>query len=212
MNKQPKRPARRPRYDTADKQSAILKAGEKLFLRDGFHKTSVDAIALDAKVSKRTVYGYFENKEKLFAAIIADICSEVLPASAVDFESDDVEANLARIGAAFLTTVYSPRQRRLIRTVVAEARQHPEIGAMMFEGPVTRSHGMVRAYLENLAAKGILHFEYPEIAGAQFVGLLKTDIQLRMLFNYPLRPTKDEIDRIARSSAHIFLHGALVRR
>lgn len=47
------------------KRAAILVAARELFLRDGFERTSMDAVAAQANVSKRTVYDYFGDKERL---------------------------------------------------------------------------------------------------------------------------------------------------
>src|ERR1700722_19192432 len=54
------------------KRSDIARAALRLFLRDGFARTSVDAIADEAGVSKRTIYNHFGDKENLFLSIIGD--------------------------------------------------------------------------------------------------------------------------------------------
>ncbi|WP_433927469.1 TetR/AcrR family transcriptional regulator [Sorangium cellulosum] len=58
------------REGSAQKRSAILVAARELFLSDGFDRTSVDAIAARAGVSKRTVYDYFGDKEALLLAVV----------------------------------------------------------------------------------------------------------------------------------------------
>ena len=53
-----------------DKRSTILRAAHKLFLRDGFSATSMDAVTQEAGVSKATVYAHFDSKQRLFEALI----------------------------------------------------------------------------------------------------------------------------------------------
>ena len=53
------------REGSTQKRSAILTAARDLFLADGFDRSSVDAVAARAGVSKRTVYDYFGDKEAL---------------------------------------------------------------------------------------------------------------------------------------------------
>jgi len=48
------------------KRAAIESAAHALFLRDGYARTSVDAVAREAGVSKRTVYDYYGDKQRLF--------------------------------------------------------------------------------------------------------------------------------------------------
>lgn len=200
---------RAQRRDSQLKIKAILKAATKLFLRDGFAATSMDAIALAANVSKRTVYGHFGNKKDLFAAIIRDLCSDVLPPfTALPDNSEDVEDRLTRIGVAFLTRVYAQEQIRLFRTVVTESRIYPEIGEMMFEGPISRSNHVIADYLREMQARRKIELDDADLAAVQFLGMLKTDIHIRLLFNQKLKLDQADIENIARRSARLFLYGA----
>ena len=203
---------RRPRKDSQLKAAAILKAAKELFLRDGYSDTSMDAVALEAGVSKRTVYGHFGNKEDLFAEIIREMCSDVLPSDVArkDEDSHNVEEHLTRIGTVFLAAIYGEEQIRLFRTIVSDSRIYPEIGRMMYEGPVMASNRVVHAYLEKMVKKGVLALNDTELAAAQFLGMLKTDIHLRLLFNHRLVLSGSDIEALARKCARLFLHGALV--
>ena len=53
-----------------EKRAAILQAARELFARDGYDRTSMDAIAARAKVSKRTVYDYYGDKRGLLLAVV----------------------------------------------------------------------------------------------------------------------------------------------
>ena len=59
------------------KKELIVAAARKLFASEGFGAISMDAIAAEAGVSKRTVYNHFDNKETLFGEIMIDICHEL---------------------------------------------------------------------------------------------------------------------------------------
>ena len=54
------------------KGEAIAQAALRLFLRDGYERTSVDAIAAEAGVSKRTIYNRYGDKENLFRSVLQD--------------------------------------------------------------------------------------------------------------------------------------------
>ncbi|GAA1010809.1 hypothetical protein Aple_066150 [Acrocarpospora pleiomorpha] len=54
------------------KRAAILAAARELFVRHGVDRVSVDAVAAQAAVSKRTVYDYFGDKRRLFLALLSD--------------------------------------------------------------------------------------------------------------------------------------------
>ena len=47
------------------KREQIIQAAKLLFLKDGYKRTSMEAIRAEAQVSKPTLYNHFENKEAL---------------------------------------------------------------------------------------------------------------------------------------------------
>ncbi|WP_280184396.1 TetR/AcrR family transcriptional regulator, partial [Nocardia gipuzkoensis] len=49
---------------------AILDAGERLFLTQGFQATTVEQLATEADVAVGTLYGHFGGKEGVYAALI----------------------------------------------------------------------------------------------------------------------------------------------
>ncbi|MBB5936912.1 TetR/AcrR family transcriptional regulator [Streptomyces zagrosensis] len=62
--------AGRPAGRLSAKREAILRAAVEVFLREGYARASVDAIAEEAGVAKQTVYNHFGDKERLFLAAV----------------------------------------------------------------------------------------------------------------------------------------------
>ncbi|BAY87021.1 TetR family transcriptional regulator protein [Calothrix parasitica NIES-267] len=58
-----------------EKVEAILQGAMQEFLKHGFAATTMDRITAAAGVSKTTVYSYFQDKEKLFIALIECLIS-----------------------------------------------------------------------------------------------------------------------------------------
>jgi AcrR family transcriptional regulator len=52
------------------KRMAIVAAARQAFLDSGYSETSMDGIAEAAKVSVKTIYRHFENKDELFSAVM----------------------------------------------------------------------------------------------------------------------------------------------
>lgn len=73
---------------TNEEEIILIKAREK-FMRDGFHKTTMDEIAADLRMSKKTIYKYFPSKEKLMNAAIAFLQKQILAQINKILESDD---------------------------------------------------------------------------------------------------------------------------
>ncbi|MDA9976230.1 TetR/AcrR family transcriptional regulator [Alphaproteobacteria bacterium] len=56
------------------KRELVVDFACRLFLKDGYGLNSMDLVATYTKVSKRTVYSYFQNKELPFIDIMEDMC------------------------------------------------------------------------------------------------------------------------------------------
>lgn len=52
----------------SEKHESILAAAERLFVRYGFKKTTIEDVAAEAGVGKGTIYSYFRGKEELLLA------------------------------------------------------------------------------------------------------------------------------------------------
>jgi len=50
----------------------ILRYAQEKFHKEGFYKTSMDEIAKDLQISKKTIYKYYPSKEKLVEHVVTD--------------------------------------------------------------------------------------------------------------------------------------------
>lgn len=193
------------------KYRAILKAATEVFTTQGFAQASMDVIAERAQVSKRTVYHHFETKQELFAAVVQTLCANVVPPSleSLEIETSRPEHVLRELGIQFLQGIYDPEQIELFRTIATDARTFPELGALMFDGPVTRSEQLVAQYLQHLASNDVLRVTSPVLAAGQFLGMIKTNLHVRLLLKPRTTVSAQEIKTIVESSVDLFLHGAL---
>ena len=67
-------------------RTAMIAAAHRLFSERGFDGASVDAIAVEAGVSKPTVYRHFESKELLFNAALQSVLEKLPSAEAMVLE------------------------------------------------------------------------------------------------------------------------------
>jgi len=99
---------REKRYQT------IFEAAEKLFARQGFHKTSMEQVADQAEVSVGTVYFYFKNKEDLLVHLIDAIGYQLRNLLGKEFTSSDGSLDgLARAGQVFFDEFCTKHPERL---------------------------------------------------------------------------------------------------
>ena len=53
-----------------EEKQKILEGSSRIFLFEGFYKTPMDEIAGQLKVSKKTIYKYFDSKETLIKEVV----------------------------------------------------------------------------------------------------------------------------------------------
>src|SRR5438067_177322 len=113
------------------KHEAILRAATEVFLREGYARASVDAIAAAAGVGKQTVYGHFGSKQQLFLAVVEEARANagVGPDSrdTVIRDTGDTRTDLEAAGERLLRAILDPRHAALHRLTIAELTHHPEL-------------------------------------------------------------------------------------
>jgi AcrR family transcriptional regulator len=94
-------------------QNKIIEMTEEKFFRDGFYKTTMDEVASEIKMSKKTIYKFFPSKEDLVTAIakhfMAGVKSKVVPALNSDKNAIEKLAELNSILAKISQKVSTKR-------------------------------------------------------------------------------------------------------
>ena len=126
----------------------ILWTAKNVFLEVGFERASMDVIASRAKTSKRTLYAHFENKEKLYFAVIGLVRELVVSKLKLpgDYPGDATEA-LVMFCGRFLEILLYERTIQMCRLSIAEAARFPEGSTLYFEVIFSVPHERLAAYL-----------------------------------------------------------------
>ncbi|MGE3771972.1 MAG: TetR/AcrR family transcriptional regulator, partial [Gammaproteobacteria bacterium] len=184
-----------------EKRGAILAAAAGLFLEQGFERTTVEAIAARAGVSKLTVYSHFEGKEGLFKALIVEKCNEHFEAR--DFAELAVlgpHEALARIAGGFLSLMYHPDVLSLHRVLMTAARQDASMNVTFWDtGPAPTIDSLARL-LKRFDAAGELRVPNAQVAADQFLSMLKGVDHLRVLLNVGEIPGARRLKTIANDT------------
>jgi AcrR family transcriptional regulator len=115
----------------------------------GFERASMDVVASRAETSKRSVYVNFENKEKLFLAIIELVRGLFLNRLRMpgDYSDKSAEA-LALFCGQYLEILLYRASIQMIRVSIAEADRFPEQASQYFDQLFTQVHARINAYLK----------------------------------------------------------------
>lgn len=114
---------------TIDRRTDILDAAFEVFARKGFNKATMDDIALEAGVSKGTIYLYFASKRKLFLAMYGHMMSSYAnDASAVFNAQASPPEQLRQLLMLFARKVVeNPNMGKLLPDLTVQAMQSEEL-------------------------------------------------------------------------------------
>jgi len=190
------------------KRELIVAAARKLFLEAGFGATSMDAIAAQANVSKRTVYSHFRDKESLFAAIMGDMC-RIIGGSSPDepIPDEEPEKVLKAVGLHILHSVLEPEALDVFRVVLAENATFPELGKAFWDAGPEVMKNFLAGYLSELDRRGILSIPDVDLAAYQFMGMIKWPCHIRLLFGAGKPPTEKELAAALNQAVSTFVNG-----
>jgi TetR/AcrR family transcriptional regulator, mexJK operon transcriptional repressor len=189
------------------KHQAIAAAALMLFARDGYERTSVDAIAAEAGVSKRTVYSHYGDKENLFLSVLNDTYGamrdrvrDIVDRNLRDV--DDVESALsACIHEIVGSITRAPERGSLVRLVMSEAPHFPALLQMWHNRGIVP---IIAEPLAKLAASGALQASDPAQAAEHLSALTFGQVNNKsMMGAIPLSDA--ESDRIISSGIDVFM-------
>jgi TetR/AcrR family transcriptional regulator, mexJK operon transcriptional repressor len=205
----PDRTAARPALSVSERKRAdIRRAALHLFTRDGYERTSVDAIAAEAGVSKRTVYNHYGDKESLFISVVQDTLATMMGAlrEVVDrtmSEPGDLEQSLTGFVRDVCRTLLRSAERvALIRLIITEGSRFPVLAEPWRQrGMVT---DVIAGPLARLGAEGRLDIEDAREAARHLSALTLGQINGRSLFGV-VELTDAEADDVITGGVRVFL-------
>ena len=187
------------------KYDAIIKSAGNLFLKQGYTRTSMDAVAKDARVSKQTVYSYFTNKDVLFCHMIEAEFARYAPSARILANpSLSAQEALFKIGQGFIEMMSSKRGASICRLVLQEADRHTKVAKFFYESGPLFLENMLAQYLQQPKVAKLFHIEQPRQAAANFFALIKGGYHLRLQLKIKPTPTQKELDAHVRETVRLF--------
>jgi len=189
------------------RRTQILEAAVRLWLRQGFDATAVEAIAREAGLAKGTVYLYFPSKEAVLEEALRRY--SLVPAMtelAAALEGRAFEEAIPLIARALWQRLRA--NAPLVGLLLQELPRRPELARAFVERAVLPTNRLLAAFLERGVAAGTLRPLDAFVAARALVGMLMIFLLTQDIFGgRELAPIAD--DAITDTTAALFLHGVL---
>ncbi|MFN5996474.1 MAG: TetR/AcrR family transcriptional regulator [Paracoccaceae bacterium] len=193
----------RRQLNRLNRERAILDAALKVFAAQGFSGATMDAVAMEAGLTKPTLYSYFASKDDLFQAMM--LAKRDLMLDVFDHPSGSMVADLLDFAWAYADTVMRPDMLSLARLIIGEVSRFPEIGrAYQASGPDHLLHGIMR-YLATQRDAGRLAFDDAELAAQDLWGLILSAPRTQALHMPDALPDRATLNRYITNGLRVFL-------
>ena len=181
---------------TPNKKEEIINASIEIFVEEGYDRPSMDAIAKNANVSKRTLYKHFPNKKALLEDLIVHLIEQSITQTYVKFDADtSFEVQVSQFIKNKLEQIFDPSGIKLARIIMSEAFKQSDFLKERIENILrlesssmewvkeAQAHGEIPKDLDSFE---VLHYLNKLIRGVFFYPmLLETD------FKYSEKDIKD---------------------
>ncbi|MCG2608654.1 TetR/AcrR family transcriptional regulator [Acinetobacter sp. SM34] len=189
-----------------EKRQRILTAAKSLFLRCGYHGSSMNQIAQEAGVTKLTVYNHFQDKANLFVCAIVATCEELLSARPLNLQANsNFYQEFVHACELALNITNLPEAIKLERLLVELAAEHNPLAQTFYNA----CHLRMNALWENFFQQAIeLGFIQPEALKNLTLLILSLLLGLRhheVLLGVREVPTAEEKQQIILNSIEIFM-------
>jgi AcrR family transcriptional regulator len=190
---------------SASPRERILSAARKVFLDGPPEHATMDALAQEAGMSKKTIYREFKSQFELLAALAAESVSD-LGAFPPPGPRDDIEIELYGLLVRLVSAITSPRSMALLRLIITEVRRYPDL--VQHNKPKGFPQGIVAGWLSSPVVRSRYQIEDPADAAAMLLGMVMQDSGFKLLFTNDANALPLHlIEQRARRAVAIFLKG-----
>jgi len=188
------------------KRTQILEGARRVFFAEGFDAASMGEIAREAKVSKGTLYVYFDSKEALFTALIEEAKRETAErAMQFDVEDPEVGAVLTEFAVRLIEKMSAQQHVAMVRMVIGAAEKFPALARAFYDAGPSFGHRRLTEYLKAQEDRGRLLLRDPELAAWQFLGMCCHPVTVHVVLAGQAPPSAERVRLYAVSAVATFL-------
>jgi TetR/AcrR family transcriptional repressor of mexJK operon len=189
----------------------LLNVALDVFLERGFEPATMEEIAIQVGMSKRTVYARYEDKGALFkAAVRRAIERYTVPRAVVEsVATDDLEETLVAIARQRIANVATPVATKLQRILSAQSYRFPELFNAAFEEGAGPTISFLGDLFARYHAQGKITVTEPQRAASAFLSLAVGGPARIIVSGNRLDDT--EIEKHVRFAVGLFLVGVCRR-
>ena len=164
----------RGRKRSAAVEIAVLDATYSLLSHEGFHATTVEAIAAKAKVSKATIYKWWPNRAAVIMSAFLRYGGQALPYP----EEVTFQSVISRLGV--MAEEFTGIVGAMVKALIAESQSDPEIAQAFRNGYIAERRKQGVEIVKDAIKRGLIHKADPNVV----LDLLYAPLYYRLLVGH----------------------------
>lgn len=189
-----------------EKRKHIVEAAKKLFLKLGYHGSSMNQIAKEAGVTKLTIYNHFQDKETLFCCAIEETCEESINASPLRLdESCDFLTSFHHACELAINVISLPEAIKLEHLLLELAAEKNPLALQFYNASHQRMCNVWHGFLKEAIALNFIQNDDIENQTNLILSLLLGVRHHEVLLGIRPIPTTEEKQHIIKESIDLFM-------
>lgn len=188
------------------KHQHILDAAKALFLKHGYHGSSMNQIAKAAGVTKLTVYNHFQDKENLFISAIAQTCEESIKTRSITLNKEsNFEETLYQLCDLALQIINLPEAIKLEHLLLELAAEQNPLALAFYDASHNRLFQVWSDFLQQAMQLNFIRTDSIENQTQLLLSLLLGHRHHEVLLGIRAVPNADERDIIILNAIELFM-------
>ena len=189
-----------------EKRARILQAAKSIFLKMGYHATSMDQIAEEAAVTKLTVYNHFQDKANLFSCAIEETCEKLMLGRSFQLQrAEDFVPMLEQICALSMHIINLPEAIKLEHLLLQLAAEQNPLLENFYKASHLKMRAIWEQFFDQAQALGVLQFEQVNEVITLLMSLLFGYRHQEMLLGMNEVPNAKQREQLIQEAIAIFL-------
>lgn len=168
------------------RREAILTAARRLFVEQGYERTTLEQIVACSGGSLATIYKLFGNKDRLLEAVVFESAAsgEALVKKILALELAP-SATLHRIAEGLYENFLNPEVVALVRVVISRSICDPDFSRQFFDRTANKTRKTIEAVFARWEADGVAMNGTPQFLAEIFMALIVSDLHTQAITHSP---------------------------
>ncbi|QOL51617.1 TetR/AcrR family transcriptional regulator [Massilia litorea] len=204
------RGAGRPKAsDVEARMHDLIDAAARLFLTNGYTRTSLESIARAARVAVRTIYVKFGGKAGLLEAVLVSRREQFFRIADMEHDMRPFRAVVDDFARQFFDLLCQDQLIAMQRVVIAEAADNPELAHTFFDTGPRMTREMLERFFARADIRAQLREDLPfEQLPAFLTSWISGDAMQRFVFPHD-QPSHAEAHRLLAQRLEMFYRAVL---